>query len=264
MRVLWLSVIGELEVNPEERELRFISSHLLDLLLREIHVCNSSSVKHVDGDGKEVNHGVDVAPDRAVGHLEEGVLHDELGLSEELLQLSLLVRLSVHLVEVEHGGGADALGSGVLLVTLLGEAGLDDLLDFVDPGLFEEVGGLRDGRSLDLVELVNFHSLGHVGVEHVFNCHFVALFADLLLSLDDFVFDLEGAAAVLAELFGEVVGRDRDHSEERGGFSLWLLGEVELSGDQVGSLGRQMLVEDDLVHGLRKVDVDFVEESGSV
>jgi hypothetical protein len=47
MRVSGL-VIFKLEVDSEEGELLFVSTHLLDFILREVHVCDSVSVKDMD------------------------------------------------------------------------------------------------------------------------------------------------------------------------------------------------------------------------
>jgi hypothetical protein len=141
------------------------------------------------------------------------------------------------------------------------EASLDDLLDLVDPSLFQEVGGLRDRTSLDLVELVDLHSLGDVRVENILCCNLVTLLADLLLSSDDLILDLEGLAAEFRELLGEVVWWDRDHTKERSHLFGYLGREVQLTGDQVGTLGIQVFVEDDLVHCLCEVDVHLIQES---
>lgn len=144
------------------------------------------------------------------------------------------------------------------------EARLDDLLDLVDPSLLEEVRSLGDAGSLDLVEFINFHGLGHVGVEHVLHGNLIAFLADFLLCTDHFVLDLKSLTAVLRELLGEVVRRDGDHAEVRGGLLSGSLGELKLTGDQVSSLSAQVLVEDDLVHSLGEVDVDLVQEGGGV
>jgi hypothetical protein len=103
------------------------------------------------------------------------------------------------------------------------EACLDDFLDLVDPGLLEEVRGLRDGTGLNLVKLINLHGLGNVRVEDVLCRDLVALLADLLLSSDNLILDLEGLTAEFRELFGEVVGWDRDHTKG-GSFFLGYLG----------------------------------------
>ena len=53
---------------------------------------------------------------------------------------------------------------------------------------------------------------------------------------------------------------DLDHSEVRRLF-LWLFRwEVKWSSDQIGTFLAQVLVENDLVHRLREVDIELVEE----
>jgi hypothetical protein len=106
-------------------------------------------------------------------------------LSQELLKFALLVGLFVALSKVEPGGGRSSSASS--WVGLASEARLDNLLDLVDPCLLEEVRGLRDARSLDLVELINLHGLSDVGVEYVLHSNFIALLADLLLGTNHFV-----------------------------------------------------------------------------
>ena len=151
---------------------------------------------------------------------------------------------------------------GILVLNL--ERSLDDLLNLVDPGFFEEVGGLRDRTSLNLVELVYFHSLGDVRVEDVLGSYLIALLADLLLSSDDFILDLECLATELGELLGEIVRRNRDHTVHRSRPFKWFIRKVELTRDQISTLGFQMLIEDDLIHSLGKVNIDLVEEGSRV
>jgi hypothetical protein len=50
MGVSW-SVVFEFKVNSEKRELLLVSSHLLDFILREVHVSYSVSVVNMDRDG---------------------------------------------------------------------------------------------------------------------------------------------------------------------------------------------------------------------
>lgn len=59
----------------------------------------------------------------------------------------------------------------------------------------------------------------------------------------------------------EVVLGDPDHTEEGGGLLLWGRGKVQLASDEVVLLVGTMLVEDNLIHGLGKVDGNLVEES---
>ena len=144
------------------------------------------------------------------------------------------------------------------------EARLDDLFDLVNPSLLEEVARLGDARGLDLVKFIHLHGFGHVRVEYVLHGNFITFLADFLLSTDHFVLDLKCLAAVLRELLREVVRRDSDHAEVRGGLLGGGLRYLELTSDQVVSLSAQMLVEDDFVHSLSEVDVDFVKKGGCI
>ena len=250
-------ILVEDQVDLEERELLLLGADSLDLLFRVVLVLDFTSAVDHSGDGKEVVDGIDVVLDRASGELHNSVLHEVFLLNEELLQFSDLVGLFVGLSEVEP----TALTLSSLLVVLL-----DDLLDLGDPSLLEIVGALRNGGCLDLVEVVNGHRVVDVGVEHITLGDIVALLADLLLGADDLILDLEGLERVLREGFGERVAgrRDRDHSHVRGLSLLLGRGQHELTGDKVGALLVQMLVEDDVVHGLGEVGVDLVEQGGGV
>lgn len=139
-------------------------------------------------------------------------MHNELRLGQELFKLALLIGFFVGLVEVEPSSSTSGSPYSRFVGSLSSEARLDDLLDLVDPGLLEEVAGLRDARGLNLVEFVYLHRLGDVGVVHILHSHFIALLTDLLLSANDLIFDLEGLAAVLGEGFWEVVRGDGDHA----------------------------------------------------
>jgi hypothetical protein len=255
MRVLRLAFIAQLQVDSEEGEFDLLGSHSLDLLGGVVHVDYLRGVFDVDGEGQEIEDGVDVASDTTSGHVEEGVLHDELRLSQELLKLSLFVSLSVVLIEVEP---SSSRGSDLGLSLVGTEARLDDLLDLVDPSFLEEVTCLGDATGLNLVELIHLHRLGDVGVEDILHGNFIAFLADVLLGTDHFILDLKCLAAVLRELLGEVVRGDGDHAEVRGGLLGSSLGELQLTGDEVVSFSAKMLVKDDLVHGLGEVDVDLV------
>jgi len=123
---------------------------------------------------------------------------------------------------------------------------------------------LRDARGLDLDEFINLHSLGDVGVEDILDSNFIALLADILLGANNLILDLESLAAVFGELLREVVRRDTDHSKVRSFLLSSGLRKVELSSDEAGALVAEMLVEDDSVHRLCEVDVDFVKKGGGV
>jgi len=66
---------------------------------------------------------------------------------------------------------------------------------------------------LDLLELINLHSLSDVGVVDVLCGHIVALLADALLCNDYLVVAVEGTQAELSHDHGVVVGWDADHAE---------------------------------------------------
>ena len=115
-------------------------------------------------------------------------------LDEELLQFADLVGFLVRLSEVEPA----SLALWSLLIVLL-----DDLLDLGDPRLLKVVGGLGYRRGLDLVEVIHSHRVVDVGVEDVTLRDVIALLADLLLGLDNLVFDLQSLEGVLRESLGE-------------------------------------------------------------
>jgi len=114
---------------------------------------------------------------------------------------------------------------------------------------------------LDLLELVDFHSFCHVGVEDILLGDIVAFLPDFLLGADDLVFNLQSAEAEFAELFREIVRRNFHHSKE-GRFLCFRDGrEVQLSGNQVVVFALNVLVKDDLVHGFGKININLVQES---
>ena len=55
-----------------------------------------------------------------------------------------------------------------------------------------------------------------------------------------------------------------DHAEVGSESLLNSSGEVEWPGDEVVALLVEVLVEDDVVHGLREVSIDFVQKRGRV
>ena len=74
-----------------------------------------------------------------MGHEQKGVLHDEVGLLEELLQLTQFVGLLGDVIKGEPRS-SKLLRNGRILV----EIALDDLFDLVYPSLLEVVADLRD------------------------------------------------------------------------------------------------------------------------
>ena len=209
------------------------------------------------GDGQEPVDSINVLLDGFTRGLEHGILHQVLQLHKELLQLSDLVGLLGCLLEVEPG----ALALGCLVVVLL-----DDFLDLGDPGLLQVVALLRDSRGLNLIELINGESLRDVRVEDVTISCLATLLVDLLLSSDNLLLDLEGLEAVLGESLSERVMRlgDADHAKVRRKLLRHGRGQIELTGDEALSTLVQVLVEDDVVHGLGEVSVDLVQKSGRV
>jgi hypothetical protein len=187
-----------------------------------------------------------------LSHFEQSVFHDEALLHQESLHVRLLIVSLVCNVEVEPAKSG-AIG-------LLREVSLDDLLKLVEPGLLQVIAGLGDARGLNLLELVNLHCLGDVGVVDIFGGNIIALLSDLLLSADNLIVAGKRVETEGGEYFVEVVLWNPDHAEVGGGLLLWGWGKVKLTGDEVVLLVGAVLVEDDLVHGLGKVDRNLVEK----
>ena len=57
---------------------------------------------------------------------------------------------------------------------------------------------------------------------------------------------------------------NRDHTVHWSSLFLLLVWENERTGDKVWSIGLQVLVEDDLVHGLGELKVDLAQEGGGI
>lgn len=135
-------------------------------------------VSNLDLSWHEALDGVNKLLDRLLGHIKQSILHDELSLAQELLKLSDLIHLFGGLVEVEPGLSDD---TGLLEVVL------DDFLNLVHPGLSQVIRGLGNRGTLDLLELIDSHSLGDVWVVDVLHEYIVTLFSDLLLGSDNLV-----------------------------------------------------------------------------
>lgn len=60
------------------------------------------------------------------------------------------------------------------------------------------------------------------------------------------------------------MGWDRDHTVHWSLRCLLLSWERERTRDKVWSIGLQVFVEDDLVHGLGELKVDLAQECGSI
>ena len=86
---------------------------------------------------------------------------------------------------------------------------LNDLLNLCHPGLLQVVGSLRDRRCLNLVEIIDTHSIIDIRVIYIAFSHFVALFPDFLLRTYDLVLGLEGLEGKLRESLRKRVLRDR-------------------------------------------------------
>lgn len=71
---------------------------------------------------------------------------------------------------------------------ILSKVGLNNILDLVDPSFLEIIADLGGARFLDLLELIDPHALGDVGVVNVLNEHVVTLLPNLLHSTNGLVF----------------------------------------------------------------------------
>lgn len=92
----------------------------------------------------------------------------------------------------------------------------------------------------------------------------VAFLSDLLEGTDRLILVQDGVEREGHELLWEAVRWNGYHAEEGGFFLRLLLWKHEWTRDEVWSIGLNVLVEDDLIHGLGKLKVDFTEESGGV
>lgn len=112
----------------EEWDLFSWCSHLLDLGFSVEGVNDSVSINDLRLNGNEVDNGVDKSFDGGLSHVQEDVLHDKLGLSQELLQFSHLIGL--------FGGFIDTvpwLSELSRDIGILSEISLYDVFDLVDP-----------------------------------------------------------------------------------------------------------------------------------
>jgi len=136
----WLVGVGRLivlksKVNLEERESLKGGTSITSLLGSLEHILDGVTVDHSAFMGQEGNNRVNISLNRLLGHVQKSILHDELGLSEESLELASLVDIVVSLEQVV--GGLFAGGA-------VSKVGLDDLLDLVYPGFFKVVAVLGD------------------------------------------------------------------------------------------------------------------------
>mmetsp|Transcript_20747 Transcript_20747/g.31992 ORF Transcript_20747/g.31992 Transcript_20747/m.31992 type:complete len:987 (-) Transcript_20747:91-3051(-) len=253
--VLGSLVISKGQVDVEEGDLGLGSTHLFDLLFSVEHVLHIEGIRNCAVDWHEVADGVDESLHTDGGHVLKSILHDELSLRQELLESAHLVGLLGSLIE-RVPGAAELLG----LQRVFGEVRLNDVLDLVHPRLLQVVRDLGGGRLLDLLELIDSHGLGDVRIVDILQEHIVTLLSDLLHSTDGLVLVQNGVEAEVGELLSEVVRRNDDHAVVGRFFLLLFLREDERAGDEVGAVLLQVLVEDDLVHGLGKVEVDLIEQ----
>jgi hypothetical protein len=133
--VLWLLVFSKNELHLEQWHKWLWSTHLLDLSSSVDNILNIVGVSNLDLSWNEALDRDYELLNGLLGHIKESVLHDELGLTQKLLEFSDLIHLFRGLVEVEPGLSDD---TGLL------EVHLDDLLDLVYPSLSQVVGGLRN------------------------------------------------------------------------------------------------------------------------
>lgn len=81
---------------------------------------------------------------------------------------------------------------------------------------------------------------------------------------DGLIFVQNGVEAEIGELLWEVVWWNGDHTVIWRKF-LWLLSwKSKWSRDEVWSIGAQMFIEDDFVHGFGKFEIDFTEKSSGI
>mmetsp|Transcript_66600 Transcript_66600/g.210871 ORF Transcript_66600/g.210871 Transcript_66600/m.210871 type:complete len:818 (+) Transcript_66600:308-2761(+) len=182
------------------------------------------------------------------------IFHNILGHVDELLQLGALVGLLLRLVQIEPA-----------LAHVL-EGGLDSILERHDPHVLEVRHHLVRGLQLALLELFQPRGLGVVRVKQAHLEHLVALRLDLDAGRDDLGFGEERVEGELRELLRVVVGGEA-HGAALGHLLRLGLRELLRQGhEHLGELGAALeaLIEHDLVHRARVLDVDLVDQLGGV
>lgn len=81
---------------------------------------------------------------------------------------------------------------------------------------------------------------------------------------NDFILILESIEAELRELLREIMRRNGDHPKVWGFLYSRLGRKLEIACDQLVASLLQVLVKDDLIHGLCKLEVNLRQESGRV
>jgi hypothetical protein len=97
--------------------------------------------------------------------------------------------------------------------------------------------------------------MSDVGVVDVSEVSIVAFLSDDLHCADHLILIHEGVEAELRELLGEVVGRNVHEGIVWGFFLCGLRRERKIAHNELASLLLHVLVEDDFVHALCKVEV---------
>ena len=178
---------------------------------------------------------------------------------QEFLELAELICFSVCLSKIEPG----CRGITIVLSGLL-EVCLDDLFNLIYPSFFKVVRCLGDRRCLDLFEIINLHGLGNIWVVDVFGCNIITFFADLLLGSNHLVLDLKRPEREFRDLLSKGMLWDSDHSKVWCRFFLFPCWEMERSSYEIIAFLIQVLVEDNLVHCLGKINIDLVKQSGRI
>jgi hypothetical protein len=145
------------------------------------------------------------------------------------------------------------------LTWVLSEVRFNDVLDLVDPRLFEVVRDLTGRRFLDLVEVRHFHWLGDVWIVNVLKKHVIAFLADLLHGPDGLVLIEHRVEAEVGESLWEIVGGNRDHTVVLRFLLFLFLRHLERSRNQIRTRLSHVLVKDYFIHRLGVFEVDFVE-----
>jgi hypothetical protein len=97
--------------------------------------------------------------------------------------------------------------------------------------------------------------MSDVGVVDVSEVSVITFFSDDLHCADHLILIHEGVEAELRELLGEVVGRNVYKGIVWGIFLCWLRWEGKIAHDEIVALLLHVLIEDDFVHALGKVEV---------
>lgn len=125
------------------------------------------------------------------------------------------------------------------------------------PLILKLSGSGGDGAILRAFKVSNSHSVSNAGVVDASKASIIALLPNDLHRLDNFILVKHSVEAELRELLGEVMGRDVNQAIV-GLFLGWRVGRKgQVVHDEIVVLVSHVLIENDFVHALRKIEVNL-------